>query len=179
MATRMLDRSRAALVIVDVQEAFRPAVLDFDRVAHNAGVLIQGARALHVPVVATEQYPRGLGATVAEVAEHLDGAEPLEKTVFSAAAAEGFDLDGRDQALLCGIESHVCVSQTAHDLIDRGVQVHVARDAVTSRTEENRELGLHKMESAGAVLTSVETALFELLGQAGSDEFKAVQRLVK
>ena len=179
MPARVLDRSRTALVVVDVQEAFRPAVHDFERVARNAGVLVQGARALGIPVVATEQYPRGLGATVPEVAEHLDGAEPVEKTVFSAAAAEGFDLDGRDQALLCGIESHVCVSQTAHDLLDRGVEVHVARDAVSSRSEENSELGLHKMEGSGAVLTSVETALFELLGEAGSEEFKTVQRLIK
>jgi len=173
------ERSRKALVVIDVQEAFRPAVRDFEGVARNAGVLVQGARALGVPVVATEQYPRGLGATVPEVAEHLDGAEPVEKTVFSAAAVEGFDLGGRDQALLCGIESHVCVSQTAHDLLDRGVEVHVARDAVSSRTRENLELGLHKMEGAGAVLTSVEAALFELLGEAGSEEFKVVQRLVK
>ena len=81
--------------------------------------------------------------------------------------------------LLCGIESHVCVSQTADDLIERGLEVHVANDAVTSRTEANRDLGLHKMERAGAVLTSVETALFELLGEAGTPEFKEVQRLVK
>ena len=80
---------------------------------------------------------------------------------------------------MCGIESHVCVSQTAHDLLDRGVEVHVARDAVSSRTEENRELGLHKMEASGAVLTSVEAALFELLGRAGGDEFKTVQGLIK
>ena len=177
---RVLDRERAALVVVDVQEAFRPAVLGFERVAHNTAVLVQGARALGVPVIATEQYPRGLGSTVPEVADHLDGAlGPLEKTVFSAAAADGFDLGGREQALLCGIEAHVCVSQTAHDLLDRGLEVHVARDAVGSRTEENAELGLHKMEGAGAVLTSVETALFELLGAAGSEEFKVVQGLVK
>lgn len=180
MTPRVLDRHRTALVVVDVQEAFRPAVREFDRIAKNAAVLVQGAKALGVPVIATEQYPRGLGDTVPEVAEHLEGAlGPLEKTAFSAVAAEGFDLDGRDQALLCGIEAHVCVSQTAHDLLGRGVEVHVARDAVTSRTEENAELGLHKMEGAGAVVTSVETALFELLGAAGSDEFKAVQRLVK
>ena len=80
---------------------------------------------------------------------------------------------------MCGIESHVCVSQTAHDLLDRGVEVHVARDAVTSRSEDNRDLGLHKMEGAGAVVTSIETALFELLGAAGSDEFKQVQALIK
>ena len=176
---RVLDRGRAALVVVDIQEAFRPAVLDFDRVAAGAATLVRGARILDLPVIVTQQYPKGLGATVPELAEHLDGIEPIDKVCFSAAAADGFDLQGRDQALICGIESHVCVSQTAHDLLDRGVQVHVARDAVTSRTEENRELGLHKMEGAGAVVTSVETALFELLGAAGTDEFTQVQALVK
>jgi nicotinamidase-related amidase len=179
MTRRVLDRERAALVVVDVQEAFRPAVLDFERVAGNAGVLVEGARILGLPIVASEQYPTGLGRTVPEVAERLNGIEPLEKVCFSAADADGFDLGDRDQALVCGIESHVCVSQTAHGLLDRGLEVHVARDAVTSRTEENRDLGLHKMESSGAVLTSVETALFELLGAAGSDEFKQVQGLIK
>jgi nicotinamidase-related amidase len=176
---RVLDRGRAALVVVDVQEAFRPAVRDFDAVTAGVAALVRGAQILGLPVIVTEQYPKGLGSTVPEVAEHLNGVEPIAKVRFSAAAAEGFDLDGRDQALVCGIESHVCVSQTAHDLLDRGVEVHVARDAVTSRTEQNRELGLHKMEGAGAVVTSVETALFELLGAAGSDEFKQVQGLIK
>jgi nicotinamidase-related amidase len=176
---RVLDRERAALVVVDVQEAFRPAVVDFEPVAANTAVLVQGACVLGLPVVATEQYPKGLGRTVPEVAEHLNGVEPLEKVCFSATDADGFDLGDRDQALVCGIESHVCVSQTAHGLLDAGLEVHVARDAVSSRTEENRELGLHKMESSGAILTSVETGLFELLGRAGSEEFKQVQRLVK
>jgi nicotinamidase-related amidase len=176
---RVLDREHAALVVVDLQEAFRPAVVDFDRVAANAGVLVQGARILGLPVVVTEQYPKGLGRTVPEVAQHLNGIEPLDKVCFSATDADGFDLDDRDQVLVCGIESHVCVSQTAHGLLDRGLEVHVVRDAVSSRTEENRELGLHKMESSGAILTSVETALFELLGAAGSEEFKRVQALVK
>jgi nicotinamidase-related amidase len=176
---RLLERERVALVVVDVQESFRPVVVDFERVAANVAVLVQGARILGLPVVATEQYPKGLGRTVPEVAEQLDGIDPLEKVCFSAADADGFHLEGRDQALVCGIESHVCVSQTAHGLLDRGLEVHVARDAVSSRTEENRELGLHKMESAGAVVTSVETALFELLGAAGSEEFKRVQALVK
>ena len=179
---RVLDRGRAALVVVDVQEAFRPAVRDFDAVAAGVAALVRGARILGLPVIVTEQYPKGLGATVPEVAEHLDGIEPIAKVSFSAAApaeVEAVGRGGRDQALVCGIESHVCVSQTAHDLLDRGVEVHVASDAVTSRTDANRELGLHKMEGSGAVLTSVETALFELLGAAGSDEFKQVQGLVK
>lgn len=177
--SRMLDRARAALVVVDVQEAFRPAVGEFDAVAGNAAVLVQGARELGLPVVVTEQYPRGLGETVPEVARHLDGTERVEKTVFSAARADGFSLDGRDQALVCGIEAHVCVQQTAQDLLDAGVEVHVAADAVTSRTALNRRLGLEKMEASGAVVTSTEMALFELVERAGTPEFKAIQGLVK
>jgi nicotinamidase-related amidase len=178
--SRILDRDRAVLIVVDVQEAFRPAVRKFDKVAANVATLVEGAKALDVPVIVTEQYPRGLGSTVAEVAEHLpEGTEPIDKVCFSAAEADGFDLGGRAQAIVCGIESHVCVSQTAHDLMSRGVQVHVVRDAVSSRTDENRDLGLRKMEGSGAVITSVEMALFELLGAAGTPEFKTVQALVK
>ena len=175
-----LDRDRAALVVVDVQEAFRKAVPDFERVAGAAGTLVQGAAALGIPVIVTEQYPRGLGETVPEVAEHLPAeTERLEKVRFSAAEADGFDLDGRGQAIVCGIETHVCVNQTVLDLLDRGVEVHLATDAVASRTEENRSLGVHKAERAGAILTSVETALFELLGGSDAPEFKQVQALVK
>ena len=172
---RTLDRERAALVVVDVQEAFRPAVQDFDAVVENTRRLMEGARILGVPAIVTEQYPKGLGRTV----EELGPVEAVEKTCFSAARAEGFELDGRDQAIVCGIETHVCVSQTAHDLLERGVEVHVASDAVTSRTTPNKQVGLHKMEQSGAIVTSVETALFELLGAAGTEEFKEVQRLVK
>jgi nicotinamidase-related amidase len=178
-----LDRERAALVVVDVQEAFRPAVLDFDQVAENAGVLVRAAHILGLPILVTEQYPKGLGKTVPEVARYLDGVEPIGKVCFSAADAPGFaerlEASEREQILLCGIESHVCVNQTAHDLLARGHEVHVAQDAVSSRTEVNRGLGLHKMERAGAVTTSVETALFELLGAAGTPEFKEIQALVK
>jgi nicotinamidase-related amidase len=175
---RVLDRRRAALVVIDVQEAFRKAVDGFDEVARQTGILIEGARTLGIPVIVTEQYPRGLGDTVPEVAQHLNGVPRLEKTAFSAVRAEGFDLGGRDQALVCGIETHVCVNQTVHDLLAGGVTVHVAEDAVSSRTAANREAGLHKMEQSGAIVSSVETALFELLGEAGTEEFKTVQRLV-
>jgi nicotinamidase-related amidase len=176
--SRVLERERAALVVIDVQEAFRQAVGEFDAVARNAGVLVQGARELGLPVVVTEQYPQGLGETVPEVAEHLDGVERHAKTVFSAARAQGFDLAGREQALVCGIEAHVCVEQTVQDLLDRGIEVHVAADAVSSRTALNRRLGLEKMERSGAWVTSTEMALFELLGEAGTPEFKAIQKLV-
>lgn len=177
-----LDRARAALAVIDVQEAFRPAVLDFERVTENVGVLVQGARVLGLPVLVTEQYPKGLGATAPEVADHLEGVPRIEKVCFSAVDADGFQgaLDEeRDQVLLCGIEAHVCVNQTAEDLLATGRDVHVVQDAVTSRTAGNRDLGLHKMERSGATLTSVETALFELLRRAGTPEFKEVQALVK
>lgn len=179
MSAPKLDRDRAALVIVDVQEAFRKAVPDFDRLAQAAATLARGADATGVPVAITEQYPKGLGRTVAEVEEALPaGVEPIEKLCFSASEAEGFDLDGRDQAIVCGVEAHVCVNQTVLDLLDAGIEVHVVEDAVGSRSEQNRRVGLGKAERAGAVVTSVETALFELVGRAGTDEFKRVQRLV-
>jgi len=173
--TRVLDRDRAALVLIDVQEAFRKYT-GFDEVARACGRLLAGARILGVPVRATEQYPKGLGHTAPEVG--LEDEPVVEKTVFSACRADGFDLEGRDQALVCGIETHVCVSQTVHDLLEQGVQVHVATDAVGSRHSEDREWGLHKMDRSGAILTTVEAALLELCGEAGTPEFKAVQQVI-
>jgi nicotinamidase-related amidase len=174
-----LDPARTALVVVDVQEAFRKAVPGFDRIAAATATLIRGAEAIGIPIAITEQYPKGLGETVPEVAEALpDGVHPLEKLEFSAVEADGFDLGGRDQALVCGIETHVCVNQTVLDLLGRGTEVQVVEDAVGSRFDDSKRIGLQKMEQAGAVLTSVETALFELLGRAGTDEFKAVQKLI-
>jgi nicotinamidase-related amidase len=180
LSVSKLDASRTTLVVVDVQEAFRKAIPSFDQVAASSATLVQGAEAVGVPVAITEQYPQGLGQTVPEVAEHLpEGTTPMAKVRFSATEAEGFDLAGRDQALVAGIETHVCVNQTVLDLLDRGVEVHVARDAVASRTDENRDLGLEKMEAAGAVITSVETALFELVGGSDHPAFKQVQALIK
>jgi nicotinamidase-related amidase len=177
-APAKLRRDRTALVVIDMQEAFR-LLPDFDSIARASATLARGADALGVPVVVTEQYPKGLGKTVPEVADALpDGVEPIDKVVFSAPEAEGFDLNGRDQALVCGIEAHVCVNQTTLDLLASGIEVHVASDAVGSRFESNKEVGLHRMERAGAVITSVETALFELVGRAGTDEFKRVQKLI-
>jgi len=172
----LLDRKRAAVLIVDVQEGFR-SYDSFASVAAACGRLVEGARILGVPVIATAQYPKGLGAVAPEVG--LDGEAPLEKTVFSAVRADGFDLEGRDQAVVCGIEAHICVSQTVHDLLGSGVEVHVARDAVGSRHPGDLDVGVRKMERAGALSTSVETALFELCERAGTPEFKAVQQVIK
>jgi nicotinamidase-related amidase len=171
----LLDRGKATLVVVDVQEGFRPYA-SFAGVAEAAGKLVRAARILGVPIIVSEQYPKGLGHTVPEVG--LEEEQPIEKTVFSAARADGFDLGERSQAIVCGIETHVCVSQTVHDLLDRGVQVHVPADAVGSRHEIDYERGLERMERAGAVVGTVEASLFELLGRAGTPEFKSVQALI-
>ncbi|HYM54590.1 MAG TPA: isochorismatase family protein [Solirubrobacteraceae bacterium] len=171
----LLARDRAVLVVVDVQEAFR-SYAAFDGVAQAAAKLLQAARILGVPALVSEQYPKGLGHTAPEVG--LQGEPLIEKTVFSAARADGFDLAGRDQAIVCGIETHVCVSQTVHDLLDDGIEVHVPADGVGSRHEIDYERGLERMERAGAVVSTVEAALFELLERAGTPEFKAVQKLI-
>jgi nicotinamidase-related amidase len=171
----LLTRKHAALVVVDVQEAFRPYG-SFAGVAQACAKLVQAARILGLPAVVSEQYPKGLGHTVAEVG--LEDEQRIEKSVFSAARAEGFDLAGREQAVVCGIETHVCVSQTVHDLLEQGVEVHVPADAVGSRHAIDYERGLERMERAGAVVTTVEAALFELLERAGTPEFKAVQQLI-
>lgn len=171
----LLERDKTALVVVDVQEGFRPYA-SFAGVADACRKLVQGARILDVPSVVSEQYPKGLGHTAPEVG--LEDEQPIEKTVFSAARADGFDLHGRTQAVVCGIETHVCVSQTVHDLLGQGVEVHVPADAVGSRHELDYERGLERMERAGAVVSTVEAALFELLERAGTPEFKAVQKLI-
>ncbi|MDE3069600.1 MAG: isochorismatase family protein [Acidobacteriota bacterium] len=170
-----LERRRAALVVVDVQEAFRPYER-FDAVARASAKLLEGARILGVPRVVTEQYPKGLGPTAPEVG--LTDEVPVTKTVFSAARAEGFELGGASQAILCGIETHVCVAQTALDLLEAGLEVQVIADAVGSRHASDHERALVRLEGAGAVVSTVEAALFELLGAAGTPEFKAVQGLI-
>jgi nicotinamidase-related amidase len=171
----LLVRDRAALVVVDVQESFRPYAA-FEQVAGACAKLVQAARILGVPALVSEQYPKGLGRTAPEVG--LQDEPVIEKSVFSAVRADGFDLGGRDQALVCGIEAHVCVSQTVHDLLGKGLEVHVPADAVGSRHAIDYERGLERMERAGAVVGTVEAALFELLERAGTPEFKAVQKLI-
>ena len=171
----LLDRSRAALVVVDLQDGFSKYE-EFEQVTQRAGTLVAGARILEVPRVFTEQYPKGLGHTAVSVG--VEGEPTIEKTVFSGARAEGFDLGGRDQVVVCGIEAHVCVSQTVHDLLDQGLEVHIPVDAITSRHPVDKEVGLAKMERAGAIRSSVETALLELCERAGTPEFKAVQKLI-
>ena len=180
----LLDREHAGLIVVDVQEAFRPVIDRFDQVVANCGLLAEGFGVLGRPVLVTEQYPKGLGHTVPELAERLPGgARLVEKTRFSAYGVSAFDEaiaeSGAASWVVAGIEAHVCVNQTVHDLLQFGFQVQVAADAVSSRTPTNRELGMAKMTAAGAGTTSAEMALFEMLEEAGSDEFKQISRLVR
>ena len=178
-----LSRERAALVVIDMQEAFRPVIPDFGEVSTRIAKAVQGARLMEVPIIVTEQYPKGLGRTVKEIAQHLpDNAPPIEKLSFSACGAQEFDIRLRErhveQVMLCGIEAHVCISQTALDLLQNGYQVHLLSDAVSTRLARNREVAIDKMAKAGAIISSIEMALFELC-PAGTPEFKQMQALVK
>lgn len=180
----LLDSKKAALVVIDVQEGFRNAIPDFDGVAGRIATAVRGFQVLDVPVIVTEQYPKGLGATAEEIKAALqDGPETLEKTAFSSCGAAGFvsrleELD-ISQTVLCGLETHVCVNQTAHDLLTRGFQVHLLCDCVTSRFEYHRLAGLEKMKRSGVIESSTEMALFELMRDAKHEQFKAIQSLIK
>jgi nicotinamidase-related amidase len=179
-----LDAERAALVVIDMQESFRNVISDFAETAARVALFAHGMQLLGVPLLVTEQYPKGLGHTAGEIRTVLpSGVEPVEKTAFSSCGAREFvsrlDETGARQIILCGIEAHICVNQTAHDLLARGLQVHLLTDCITARTEQNRQIGLAKMQQAGALPSSVETALFELMRDARHEQFKAVQKLVK
>jgi nicotinamidase-related amidase len=180
---QLLDPSDTLLLVIDVQERFRPVMKGFDSMVAGCARLVRTFRALGLPIIVTEQYPKGLGATVPELKEVLGDVQPLEKTIFSSYGCAGVPeliSDSRARkVLVCGIETHVCVSQTVHDLLAAGYQVHVAVDAVESRHDRNRELALGRMEHSGAVLTSSETAAFELMADAKHEKFKEIQALFK
>ncbi len=181
---RILDGSRAALLVIDVQEAFRDVIKDFDKLAERIATVVQGFQILDLPVLVTEQYPKGLGRTAAEIMSVLSpDFDFIEKTTFSSCGAAqleaSFRGSGADQVVVCGLETHVCVNQTVHDLIERGFQVHLLSDCVASRKKRNRRVGLAKMFASGAVESSVEMALFELMRDSKHEKFKEVQRLVK
>ncbi len=180
----LASRDDTGLVVIDVQEAFQPVIDRFDEVVANCGLLAEGFAVMGRPVIVTEQYPKGLGATVPALADRLPAGTPvIAKTRFSACGVEGFEAaydDARCNTwVVCGIEGHVCVNQTVHDLLARGASVHVAADAVGSRTAANRQAGLDKAARAGAHVTSSEMVLFEMLAQAGGPEFKAISALVR
>ena len=179
----MLKRDHAALVLIDVQSKLAELMHDKEALYRNMQILVQSTKALDLPVLWLEQYPKGLGSTIPEVAELLPDQQPMAKTCFSAYGLDAFQdaLRTNDyrQILLAGIESHICVWQTARDLLATGHHVEIVSDAVSSRTAANKTLGLERMRQAGAEITSVEMCLFELLKQAGSEEFKYIATLIK
>jgi nicotinamidase-related amidase len=181
--TQRLTRSKAGLLVIDIQEKLLPAIFEKERLVRNSVLLMKGLNLLKVPVFSTEQYRKGLGLTVPAIASAIEGFAPIEKVTFSACGAAGlmemFAQRGITNLILCGMEAHVCVLQTCLDLLDSGRRVFVAADAVSSRTAENYRLGLERMRDAGAVIASSEMALFELLGRAATDEFKQVLGLVR
>ena len=179
-----LDIKQAALVVIDVQESFRQHIPDFSELAAHVALVAHAAQLLGVTLVVTEQYPKGLGRTASEIRAVLpEGLEPIEKTAFSSCGAQEFvarlERARVRQVLLCGIEAHVCVNQTAHDLLALGLQVHLLADCISSRSAQNKQIGLEKMQQSGALSSSTETALFELMRDARHEQFKAIQKLIK
>lgn len=185
IARRSLDAALCSLVVIDIQEKLLPAVLNPEALVRNVRLLIRLATILEIPVLLTTQYARGLGATVAGVAELLPTVRAIDKLEFGCFAREEFrttlrELPGpRTTVLLCGMESHICVMQTALGALENGYMVHVAADAVSSRSELNWRLGLERMAAAGCVISSTEMMMYELLRQSGTGQFKQMLPYIK
>ncbi len=173
----VLHPQRAAVVVVDLQARLLPIIHGHERVVRNSLLLLRLAEILSLPVVLTSQYKKGLGEIVPEVLAAAPGAQPLDKVTFGCFADPRFQdrlrsLRGRDQLVVTGIEGHICVCQTVLGALEKGYDVHVAGDAVGSRTEENCRVGLARMERAGAYVSSAEMAIYELLGRSDGEAFK-------
>jgi len=177
----LMNRDDSALLVVDMQAKLLPLIPGHRRLIWNIRRLIDGAKILSVPFAATEQYPQGLGPTTPELAALL-GAIPA-KTAFSCTECADIFTAWRDRGiwkiLVCGIETHVCVGQTVHDLLGEGFRVYVAADAVAARGQIDHDISLRRMDSAGATLTTTEAALFEWCARAGSPEFKQISQLIR
>jgi nicotinamidase-related amidase len=185
MARRPLEAERTALVVVDIQEKLLPPIFEKERLVRNSQLLIRLAGILGLPVLATTQYAKGLGGVVPEIASLLPPGEVPDKTEFSCFGSGRFcsmvkSLPGnRNTLVLCGMETHICVTQTALAALNQGYLVHVASDAVSSRAEWNWKVGLRRMEAAGAILSSTEMIIYELLRSSGTAEFKEMLRYLK
>lgn len=180
---KILQREKAALLIIDIQEKILPVIFEHERVVENALKLVNGFKILNVPIFFTEQYPKGLGPTESKIKTALGNAEAIQKISFSCYGAGNlFDKLKSlnvEQFVVCGIESHVCVMQTVLDLVANRFQVHVASDAVSSRRKFDYKMALERMEKNDAEITLTESILFEMLNVCGTDEFKSISKLVK
>jgi len=178
-----LKKEDAILVMIDCQERLMPAMKDQEELEESVCKLVNGIRTLDVPVLVTQQYTKGLGLTVTDIAEALGEFSPIEKTDFSAAGEIGFlealNESSKTSIILCGIETHVCVAQTALTLLELGYDVFLVEDAVSSRNKTDKKTAIKRMEQAGARPVTVEAVLFELLGTAKAAEFKEISRIVK
>ena len=179
-----LKLSKSVFVIIDMQEAFRASIIDFAEVTANIVRFTEGAKILGLPIIVTEQYPKGLQHTDREIIEILPAeTDIIEKTTFSSCGVSEFTRKLEElnikQVIVAGIEAHICVNQTVHDLLNAGFQVHLLQECITSRTAQNRKISLAKMKQSGAIPSSIELALFELMRDAKHEQFKQIQKLVK
>lgn len=185
IARRPLLPEHCALLVIDIQEKLLPPIFEKERLVLNSQLLIRLAGLLKMPTLLSTQYSKGLGNTVPEVASLLPETSPIEKQVFSCFGSEVFcsalkRLPGnRNTVVLCGMESHICVAQTALAALREGYLVHVASDAVSSRTEWNWKIGLERMRAAGAVISSTEMVIYEALRSSGTSEFKDMLQYLK
>ncbi len=179
----ILNRDDVVLVIIDIQERLARVMDEREKVIENVQHLLELSRLFNIPVVVTEQYPRGLGQTVDEIKECLPEYAPIEKITFSccdeSAFMEKIKAIGKKTLLVTGMETHICVLQTCLGLLDNGYNVHLISDAVTSRKQDDKTLAIETMREAGAVITCTETVLFQILKNAGTEEFKIISRRIK
>jgi len=184
-ARRPLEAEQCALLVIDIQGKLLPLIIQKEQLVRNAQLLIRAAGALNIPALVSTQYAKGLGGTVPEIASLLAGTEAIDKTLFSCFGSDAFcallkRLPGqRNTLLLCGMESHICVTQTALGGLREGYLVHVASDAVSSRTEWNWKIGLERMRAAGAVISSAEMIIYELMLSSSSAAFKELLPYLK
>jgi nicotinamidase-related amidase len=185
MARRTLEAEQCALIVVDMQQKLLPPIWEKERLVKNVQLLIRLAGILKIPALVTTQYAKGLGDTVPAIAEMLPNTQAIDKLMFSCFGSEAFcsmlkRLPGRrTTVLLCGMEAHICVMQTALGALREGYMVHVASDAVSSRTQMNWQVGLDRMRSAGTILSSTEMMLYELMRSSGAPAFKELLPYLK
>jgi len=178
LARRPLEAEQCALVVIDIQQKLLPPIFQKEQLVRNAQLLIRAAGILKIPILVSTQYSKGLGTTVPEISSLLSGTEPVDKTLFSCFGSDAFctllkRLPGlRKTLLICGMESHICVTQTALGALREGYLVHVASDAVSSRTEWNWKIGLDRMRAAGAIISSTEMMIYELMRSSSSAAFR-------
>lgn len=179
----LLSKEGAALVIIDIQEKLFPHMAEKDRIAQNVAKLLKFAEIMKIPIVLTEQYPKGLGRTIPEVKRLIPNIHPIEKVDFNCLGSEEFKAClGRLEAktlIITGIESHICATQTAIDGLNKGYNVYVVSDAVSSRSLADKAIAIERMRQSGVTIVSTEMLIYELLARAGTAEFKETLKLVK